>query len=367
MSLFASLSMAAMGVCAFAAPTILRATAHDRRIITIALVALALFSGSRSFAESGMALIGATAACAICVATLQAVFPQRIKAHFRDRSPVAMGLFSACLMGGGAVGAQLSPLIADSSGRWQIGLGWMAPLAVIAAMLSVLCLPPVTGTRSGTQCLLTLARRRRTWTLMIGFGIVNGSYSSIVAWLAPYYQRMGWNSTASGSLLAVLAFSQAVAALVIPMLAARKLDRRPWIIFSLGLQIFGFAGLVWAPEMFPISWAIAIGVGMGGAFALFMVVALDHLPNPVDAGKLSAMMQGGGFLIAGSFPWVFALLGDRFGQLSNGWLLHIAVILVAGYLALRFRPDRYSKAFASAINSGEEDSFGPSTANERAR
>lgn len=344
MSLFASLSMAAMGLCAFLGPIVQRRIAEDRWIIIGALTALSLFSGWRMLTDSGSVLIVATTLCALCVALIQAVFPRRIKAHFLDRTPFAMGLFSACLMGGGAVGAQLSPLIAEASGSWRLGLGWIAPFAAMAAAVSAFHLPADGGGPSGTLGLRDLVSKPRAWLLMVGFGIVNGSYASIVAWLAPYYQRMGWGSTDSGGLLAALAASQAVAALAIPMLASRRLDRRPWIILSLGLQLLGFCGLAFAPGFHPGLWAIVIGIGMGGAFSLFMIVALDHLDNPIDAGALSAFMQGGGFLIAGLFPWVVALLGERTGTLSSGWLVHVGAIGLVAILACRFRPGGYAHA-----------------------
>lgn len=344
MSLFASLSMAAMGLCAFLGPVIQRRVAEDRWIIIGALTALSLFSGWRMLTDSGSVLIVATTLCALCVALIQAVFPRRIKAHFLDRTPFAMGLFSACLMGGGAVGAQLSPLIAEASGSWRLGLGWIAPFAAMAAAVSVFHLPVDGGGPGGTLGLRDLVSKPRAWLLMLGFGIVNGSYASIVAWLAPYYQRMGWGSTDSGGLLAALAASQAVAALAIPMLASRGLDRRPWIILSLGLQVLGFCGLAFAPGFYPALWAIVIGIGMGGAFSLFMIVALDHLDNPIDAGALSAFMQGGGFLIAGLFPWIVAILGERTGTLSSGWLVHVGAIALVAILTCRFRPGDYAHA-----------------------
>ncbi|MDU0341276.1 cyanate transporter [Bosea rubneri] len=352
MSLFASLSMAAMGLCAFLGPAIQRKIVEDRWVIVGALTALGLFSGWRMATDSGSVLIATTTLCALAVGLLQAVFPRRIKAHFLDRTPFAMGLFSACLMGGGAIGAQLSPLIAEASGNWRLGLGWMAPFAVLAAAVSFFHLPSNSAGPSGTLGLRDLMSRPRAWLLMVGFGIVNGSYASIVAWLAPYYQRMGWSSTDSGSLLAVLATSQAIAALALPVLASKGLDRRPWILLSLGQQLVGFCGLAFAPEFHPTLWAVVIGIGMGGAFSLFMVVALDHLENPIEAGALSAFMQGGGFLIAGSFPWIVAALGERAGGLSFGWLVHAGAMGLVAVLACRFRPQDYALALGIRSDSG---------------
>jgi hypothetical protein len=68
------------------------------------------------------------------------------------------------------------------------------------------------------------------------FGLVNGGYSSMVAWLAPYYQAQDWAAAESGSLVAVMAAFQAAAALVVPILAARSRDRRHWLIATLAMQ-----------------------------------------------------------------------------------------------------------------------------------
>lgn len=49
-------------------------------------------------------------------------------------------------------------------------------------------------------------------------------------------------------------------------------------------------------------WSAVLGAGLGGCFALSMIVALDHLPDPAEAGALSALMQSGGFLLAALPP-----------------------------------------------------------------
>ena len=56
---------------------------------------------------------------------------------------------------------------------------------------------------------------------MACFGLVNGGYAAVVAWLAPYYQTHGWSAASSGMLVAILSVAQAAAALTLPMLAAR--------------------------------------------------------------------------------------------------------------------------------------------------
>jgi CP family cyanate transporter-like MFS transporter len=49
-----------------------------------------------------------------------------------------------------------------------------------------------------------------------------------------------------------------------------------------------------------------------------MIVALDHLADPAEAGALSALMQGGGFLITALPPWIVAMLHDLTGSFMVG-------------------------------------------------
>ena len=86
------------------------------------------------------------------------------------------------------------------------------------------------------------------------------------------------------------------------------------------------------------------GAGLGGCFALMMIVALEHLPGPREAGALSALMQGGGFLIASIPPWLVAVLHDRTGGFQAGWMFHIGCVAVVSVLTVRLAPWSYADA-----------------------
>ncbi|MDR8253200.1 MFS transporter, partial [Acinetobacter baumannii] len=83
----------------------------------------------------------------------------------------------------------------------------------------------------------------------------------------PYYIQLGDSAQYSGSLLALLTVGQTAGALLLPALA-RQEDRRQLLLLALALQLIGFCGFIWLPEHFSALWAIACGVGLGGAFPL---------------------------------------------------------------------------------------------------
>lgn len=336
------LPVALMGAGAFASPWVARKLG-SRRSILIALAMLGLGSLLRLEAHSGLALIGTAALCGLGVAIVQAIFPAVIKAQMPLWLAPVMGLYSAAMMGGGALGAQLSPLMAQTLGDWRIALAILGLPCLLALGLAWIALPKSDACpKTRPVPLAPLLRCPRAWLLMLCFGLVNGGYSTLVAWLAPFYQTHGWSATGSGSLVAVMTLSQAAAALLLPILARRNLDRRAWLWLSLALQAVAFTGLASMPDLYPKLWAAVGGAGLGGFFALFMVVALDHDHRPAHAAALSAVMQGGGFFIAALSPWLAAILHDHTDGFTAGWLVHLGCIGIVAALTAILSPSGYA-------------------------
>lgn len=339
------LPMLLMGLCAFAAPALQRHLG-TRRVLLGALLLLGGGSALRLIRPSGTALIATAAVCGLGVALVQAVFPGVIKERFSGRVASVAGLYSAALMGGGALGARLTPLAVGWLGDWRAALaGWALPAWL--ALLFAWCVLPARQARGGPASpALGLLRRPRTWLLMACFGLMNGGYASLVAWLAPYYQARGWGAARSGGLIALMSIAQAGAALL-PALA-RGRDRRPWLWLTLVLQGLGFAGFALWPELAPRGWALLCGIGLGGCFPLFLVVALEHLPDPGQAGALGALMQGGGFSIAAAAPWLTATLHAASGSFASGWLAHLACVTLVGGMVTLLSPASYALAMSGA-------------------
>lgn len=359
------LPMVLIGVGACLAPA-MRRWLGERRAVLLALALVGVGSLLRLAWPGGTALIATAALCGLGAAAAQAALPAIVKRQFPARMAMVMGLYSAALMAGGALGAQLTPWIAGLSGSWHAGLavwalpawaGWLLAWrtlprdAAVEPALSAGDVPDANAkanaSRPAAIPVLRLLRRPRTWLLMASFGVMNGGYASLIAWLAAYYQERGWSGSASGGLIAVMSVAQAVAALALPTLAARSPDRRAWLALALALQAIGFAGLAGWPDLAPLAWAIIGGAGLGGCFSLYLVVALDHLPRPEDAAALGALMQGGGFLLAGCAPWLAAVLHDATGSFAAAWWYHLAAVVLVMLATTRFDPRRYLLAMPS--------------------
>ena len=73
-----------------------------------------------------------------------------------------------------------------------------------------------------------------------------------------------------------------------------------------------------------------------------MVIALDHLPDPRRAGSLSALMQGFGFMLAATGPWVAARLHHLSGDFASAWQWQLSGLMLMSLLVLRLNPRHYA-------------------------
>lgn len=326
----------------------LRRLTGPRQLLGAALLLLGMGNAMRFDAQSGTLLIASAALCGLGSALVQGVLPGLIKQRFAHKVPLVMGIFSACMMGGGALGASLTPQLAASL-DWSRALAlWSLP--VLLAMVWLVWrvrLPSaaVVAIPQGEQRLIALPR---SWLLIGCFGIINSGYGIVVAWLAPAYMAQGWSAQQGGELVAWLALAQTASGLGLPLLAARNTDRRPWMGLAIVMQLAGFGGLWIAPQAAPILWCMLCGAGLGGSFSLIMVIALDHLPDPRRAGTLSALMQGFGFMLAATGPWVAARLHHLSGDFAAAWQWQLGGLLLMSLLVLRLDPRHYPRVMRLA-------------------
>ncbi|WP_322053472.1 cyanate transporter [Paraburkholderia bannensis] len=349
-SLLTSLPVVAMGLGAFGTGLLARRLGETRGV-ALGLIAIAAACGARAFATTGGALMLTATAAGAGVAAIQALLPAVMKQRFAHRVPLAMGLFSASIMGGGGLGASLSPLAARLADSWHLALAvWSVPALLALVLWSWLNYggAKASGNTAAAQgnahhAAVPIWKKRRAWTLGLHFGLVNGGYTSLVAWLPAYYQQHGASVAASGSLLAAMTVFQAACALLLPLAAARFTDRRPWLIGGLCLQWIGIVGLAAWPEAAPLLWVAAAGAGLGGTFSVTLVTALDHSGDHRIAARLVAFVQGLGFVIAALAPVVAGRVRDLTGGFTAAWIMLAVSITAMIVLTLAFSPRSYGR------------------------
>jgi CP family cyanate transporter-like MFS transporter len=347
-SLLTSLPVVAMGIGAFGAGALTR-TIGETRGVALGLLAIALACAARWTASSGAALLATALLAGVGVAAIQALLPVVMKQRFHARVPLAMGVFSASMMGGGGLGASLSPWVSRAAQSWHAGLAvWALP-----ACVALLCWGALNRQSSSNSAAahaastnaatLSLWRTRRAWTLGLYFGIVNGGYTSLVAWLPAFYQQRGVSVAASGSLLAGMTVFQATAALLLPLAAASFRDRRPWLTLGLTAQLAGLLGLIVWPDAAPLLWVGLAGAGLGGTFSLTLVTAMDHSADHRVAGKLVAFTQGVGFIVAAIAPVVAGVVRGWSGSFGVAWIMLAGCVVAMIAVGFLFSPRSYGE------------------------
>lgn len=344
-ALLTALPVLCMGLVPLLQPWLRRwLSEHGGMLMGLAAIALACLW--RLELGSAWALIASAVLAGLGVAVVQGMMPDLVNRWFPGRLAAAMGVYSAALMSGGGLAAVLGPHISGYFGHWQAGLGvWALPAVLAVLAWSVLRprqgLPKLAGSGGGHWF-----GNRRAWLLALYFGLINGGYTSMVAWLPAYHLEHGGTAQGGGELVGLMTIFQVAGALGLPLLLRRLADRRPGLWLALSIQLGGFLGLLLAPTLAMGVWVAMIGLGLGACFSLSLTLTLEHLRTPAEAGSLAAFVQGIGFIITGIVPYITGWLRDTSGDFQASWTLLTVTVLAMLLVTARFAPRGYSAAIA---------------------
>ncbi|KVE01820.1 MFS transporter [Burkholderia anthina] len=337
-SLLTTIPILLMGLGALSARRLQRLTGIAGGV-WLGVVLIALACASRVGAQHAWLLLASACCAGVGIAMVQALLPGFVKAYFATRIGGAMGVYSTSIMGGAVLASVVAPFAAV---RW----GWLAALAgwALPAALAALAWPlasrggdalasgPVSV--SGAQP----SRSPRAWRLALFFGIATGAYTLVLAWLPPYYTRLGWSPTAAGSLLGGVTFAEVVAGLTVSATIDRLPDRRPALHAAIASLLVGLLVMLAAPDALALPAALLLGAGIGALFPLSLIVTVDHVATPADAASLTGFVQGIGYLIAGLFPFAAGIARQHLADLTPAWIAMACLCIALFALAAGFAP-----------------------------
>ncbi|MBC3501760.1 cyanate transporter [Pseudomonas sp. SWRI59] len=351
-ALLTALPVLCMGLVPLLQPWLRRwISEHGGMLAGLAAIALACLW--RLQLGSAWALIASAVVAGLGVAVVQGMMPGLVNRWFPGRLAGAMGMYSAALMSGGGLAAVLGPHISGYFGHWQAGLGLWAIPALLAMLAWTLLRPrqdaPKLAGAAGGHWFGT----RRAWLLALYFGLINGGYTSMVAWLPAYHLEHGGTAQGGGDLVGLMTIFQVAGALGLPLLLRRWVDRRPGLWLALSIQLAGFLGLLLAPTLSMGLWVAMIGLGLGACFSQSLTLTLEHLKTPAEAGSLAAFVQGIGFIITGIVPYITGWLRDVSGDFQASWTLLTVTVLAMLLVTVCFAPRGYAAAIARPAGKGQ--------------
>lgn len=277
------------------------------------------------------------------IAVGSALLPSIVKSYFPSREGQITGIYLMAMMLGATFAAASAVPLQRWVGSWQGALATWALPAVLGlfAWLPVLRRrrpkPPVAP---GVTATGLPWRSVTAWLVTLFLSLTSLIFYSQLAWLAPAYRALGWSAEGAGLLLSLFTFAQVVAGLVVPWLADRTVERRPWFALVVGCVVIATAALLLWPETLPWVFVAVLGVGNAGAFSLGLLLLVDHSPDPATSGRLAAMAFLVSYGAAALGPPLLGGLRDATGSFTAGWLLLLVLSLAQLAVVSQFSPAR---------------------------
>ncbi|KTR20319.1 CynX/NimT family MFS transporter [Curtobacterium citreum] len=326
------------------------AKADPERAVSLSLVIVLAGTVLRSVPSATALLVG-TAVIGIGITIGNVVVPVVIR---RDTSPERVGLVTGVYTSALNVGSMITSLgtapIAAAWG-WPVAIavwavfavvaaaGWTYAVGTRAAWLRAERTEPVPATGpvellTETGSIRTVsssgaptvrpARRLITWGLTLAFGGQAFSYYALTAWIPTLlHDEIGFSAESSGASSSVFQILAVVGALGVPVLATRW---RPRAIVALvgTLWLAMPLGLLFAPQLW-LLWSVLGGAAQGGGITVIFIIIVRIVTSDDDARRMSAFVQGGGYLIGSAGPLVAGSLHGATGD----WTAPLLVVLVA--------------------------------------
>jgi CP family cyanate transporter-like MFS transporter len=301
-----------MGLLAPFAPRLALRLGLERTIaLCMALIALALLL--RVMSHTSVILIGSAVLLGAAIAVAGPLLSGFIKRHFAGRMGSVVGWYSLSMAIGGASGAVLTVPVTQWLGDdWARGLAvWALP--ALLGLLLWLYLPNRVEADSEAAGGLPW-RQPRAWLISGFFAIQAGLFYALATWAVARYQEAGLSLLQSNSLFSVSMLMGLPSSFLLPWLAQRFQNRYALLMGCGVMSSISLMMITFQPTVLPELWAVTIGFGLGGSFALSLVLPLYEAGSPLAVSRWTAMMLCMGYSLACLTPVLTGLTRDLAGS-----------------------------------------------------
>ncbi|APO80347.1 MULTISPECIES: CynX/NimT family MFS transporter [Pseudomonas] len=329
--LLTTLPVLCLGLFAPLAPVLARRFGSERVILGI-LATLALGIVVRSSLGAAGVFLGSLMAGA-SIGIIGVLLPGIVKRDFPQHAGTLTGVYTMALCLGAAMAAGATvPLAQHFDGSWALGLGfWMLP-----ALLAMLVWLPQArqghGLHKVAYRVRGLWRDPLAWQVTLYMGLQSSLAYIVFGWLPSILIGRGLSPTEAGLVLSGSVIVQLVSSLSAPWLATRGKDQRLAIVLVMLITLAGLFGCLYAPLSGLWGWAVVLGLGQGGTFALALTLIVLRSKDAHVAANLSSMAQGVGYTLASMGPFAVGLVHD----LTGGWAAVGWIFAVLGVGAIVF-------------------------------
>jgi len=340
-SLLTALPVFCMGLFASLAPYLNRSLGLTRSMYLM-LIIIGFMTMLRGFYTNYTALLISAIFIGIAIAVMGPLLSAMIKQSFPERSTSVIGVYSFGMGVGSSLGAGLTAIFFESTGSYPFALGIWAVLTVAGILLWKFSVKgDVRVQQEGSDKTekrkndtISPWRKKKAWLYLIFFGLQASSFFCIITWIVPVVTDAGMSLVQASMLLSLMMTLQIVLNLLFPLLYERFPKRKFWLLLFLTIGLIAF-GMLWTGES-TLMWgsAILMAFPLAGLFPISLLFPLDATETADDTNAWTAMMQTGGYLIAGFLPLLIALIYDWTGD--HHYTLMIFMGLFVAMIALTF-------------------------------
>ena len=321
--LLTTLPVLCLGLFAPLAPVLARRFGSERVILGI-LLTLALGIVVRSALGAAGVFIGSVMAGA-SIGIIGVLLPGIVKRDFPQHAGTLTGVYTMALCLGAAMAAGATvPLTQHFDDNWALGLGfWMIP-ALLAMLIWLPQARQGHGMHKVAYRVRGLWRDPLAWQVTLYMGLQSSLAYIVFGWLPSILIGRGLSPTEAGLVLSGSVIVQLVSSLSAPWLATRGKDQRLAIVIVMLVTLAGLFGCLYAPVDGLWGWAVLLGLGQGGTFALALTLIVLRSKDAHVAANLSSMAQGVGYTLASMGPFAVGLVHDvTGGWASVGWIFAV--------------------------------------------
>ncbi|MGE8395061.1 CynX/NimT family MFS transporter [Pseudomonas sp. BIGb0427] len=329
--LLTTLPVLCLGLFAPLAPVLARRFGSERVILGILLVLAAGIAVRSAFGSTGV-FVGSIMAGA-SIGVIGVLLPGIVKRDFPKHAGTLTGVYTMALCLGAAMAAGATVPLSERLGdSWSLGLGfWLIP-ALLAALIWLPQARQGHGAHNVAYRVRGLLRDPLAWQVTLYMGLQSSLAYIVFGWLPSILIGRGLSPTQAGLVLSGSVIVQLLSSLSAPWLATRGKDQRLAIVVVMLMALAGLFGCLYAPLEGLWGWAIVLGLGQGGTFALALTLIVLRSKDAHVAANLSSMAQGIGYTLASMGPFAVGLVHDLTGGWNAvGWIFAVLGIGAIGF------------------------------------
>lgn len=338
-SLLTTVPVLCMGIFASLA-TVLNKKYGSKFTLILMLSVLGVATALRGFVPGFSTLLITAFLIGLAIAVLGPTMSSVIKKYFPGHAAIAIGISTFFMSMGSAASAALTGIFFQVSDSFMFALAIWSAFALFGVLVVAFVLKTGDNSELPKQEVTTVKykfpspwKQIKPYLFMLFYALQAALYFSTITWLVPMSVENSMTLIQGGMLLSAVMSVQVIFNLLLPIMMEKYPARRNWIYFILAAGTAATL-LFWTGDH-TLMWiaAFMMGIPLGGLYSAALMLPLDETLTANGANSWTAMMQTGGCIIGGLFPFVIGFIYDS-TQNHNYTMTILLVIYVLAFILI---------------------------------